>query len=144
MKVHLFPEELDTEAPRGLYEYAPDPGTPRFPLALISPASHRTISSTLGQLVRGQVALEMHPADAEPRNLKDGDSVRVWNTSGEVICRVSLTESMRPGVVCLPKGLWSRHTQNGRTANALAPDTFSDLGEGACFNDARVDVTHAG
>ena len=47
---------------------------------------------------------------------------------------------MRPGTVSLPKGLWSRHTLNGSTANALAPDTLTDLGAGACFNDARVEV----
>ena len=41
----------------------------------------------------------------------------------------------------LPKGLWRRHTANGFTANALAPDTLTDLGGGACFNDARVQVT---
>jgi anaerobic selenocysteine-containing dehydrogenase len=142
-KAHLFPEELDQEAARGLYNYAPDPATDRYPLALISPATHRTISSTLGQLVRGQVSLEMHPSDAAPRRIRHGDTVRIWNASGEVICRVSLSETIREGVVCLPKGLWSRHTQNGRTANALAPDTFSDLGDGACFNDARVDVAPA-
>ena len=142
-KAHLCPEELDREAPRGLYDFAADPATSGYPLALISPATHRTISSSLGQLVRGQIALEMHRSDAAPRQLKDGDTVRVWNASGEVICRLSLSETVRPGVVCLPKGLWSRHTRNGRTANALAPDTYSDLGEGACFNDARVDVARA-
>ncbi len=47
---------------------------------------------------------------------------------------------MRPGRVELPKGLWSHHTANGATANALVPDTLTDLGGGACFNDARVEV----
>ena len=28
----------------------------------------------------------------------------------------------------------------GNTATALAPDTLTDLGGGACFNDARVQV----
>ena len=45
-----------------------------------------------------------------------------------------------PGTVLLPKGLWRKHTANGYTANALAPDTLTDLGGGACFNDARVQV----
>ena len=40
----------------------------------------------------------------------------------------------------LPKGLWRRSTRNGATATALAPDTLTDLGGGACFNDARVQV----
>ena len=43
----------------------------------------------------------------------------------------------------LPKGLWRKHTANGYTANALAPDSLTDLGGGACFNDARVDVRRA-
>ena len=48
---------------------------------------------------------------------------------------------MKPGVVSLPKGLWRRNTMNGSTANALVPDDLTDLGDGACFNDARVNVT---
>src|SRR5262249_5561548 len=60
-KVHLFPGELDASAPIGLYEFQPDPGTDSFPLTLISPASDRTISSTLGELPRPDVKLSMHP-----------------------------------------------------------------------------------
>ena len=63
-KVHLFPAALDREAPLGLYAYQPDPATDQFPLALISPASDRTISSTLGELPRPEVRLLMHPDDA--------------------------------------------------------------------------------
>ena len=44
------------------------------------------------------------------------------------------------GPVILPKGLWMRNTWNQQTANALAPDTLTDIAGGACFNDARVDV----
>jgi hypothetical protein len=36
--------------------------------------------------------------------------------------------------------LWSHNTLSGTTANALAPDTLTDLAGGACFNDARVQV----
>jgi anaerobic selenocysteine-containing dehydrogenase len=139
-KVHLVPEELDREAPLGLYGFQPDPGDERHPLALISPATNRTISSTLGQLRRGQVALELSPADAAARGLAEGDEARVWNDLGEVRCRVKINPDLRPGVACLPKGLWARHTLNGSTANALAPDSLTDLGGGACFNDARVQV----
>ena len=42
-----------------------------------------------------------------------------------------------PGLPAVQEG---RITQNGLTANALAPDTLTDLGGGACFNDARVEV----
>ena len=139
-KIHLVPEALDREAPLGLYGFQDDPATRAYPLALISPATNRTISSTLGHLYKGIATLEMHPQDAGPRGLRTGDTVRVWNDLGEVRVPVRVSPDVRPGVVFLPKGLWSRHTLSGTTANALAPDTFTDLGGGACFNDARVQV----
>jgi anaerobic selenocysteine-containing dehydrogenase len=139
-KVDLFPEYLDAQSPKGLYGYQPDPATREFPLALISPASERTISSTLSELPRPQVRLLMHPEDAAVRGLSDGDEVRIVNALGEVRCGLQVGTWIRPGTVALPKGLWRKHTANGFTANALAPDSLTDLGGGACFNDARVDV----
>jgi anaerobic selenocysteine-containing dehydrogenase len=139
-KVALWPEGLDREAPQGLYAFVPDPATADFPLALISPASDRTISSTLGELERPRVVLEMHPDDASPRGIDDGDDVRVFNALGTMECGVKVTPLVRPGTVSFPKGVWRRHTGNGLTSNALVPDTLSDLGSGACFNDARVNV----
>ena len=142
-KVHLCPEHLDQQAPLGLYGFQEDPATERYPLALISPASDRTISSTLGELERPDVLLEMNPSDAEPRGIDEGDAVRIVNEMGEVMVRVRLTHLVRPGTVAMPKGVWRRHTDNGWTSNALVPDTLTDLGGGACFNDARVDVVKA-
>lgn len=139
-KIHLVPEELDREAPEGLYTYRDDPASPRFPLALVSPASNRTISSTLGQLYRKQVAVEMDPADAAARGIASGDEVRVWNELGEVRCRARIANDLKPGVVFMPKGIWSHNTLNGATSNALVPATLTDVGQGACFNDARVEV----
>jgi anaerobic selenocysteine-containing dehydrogenase len=143
-KIRLVPEDLDREAPQGLYRYQADVTTARFPLALISPATDRTISSTLGELHRAAVPLAIHPADAGARNVKEGDRVRVFNEIGSVRCRARVDEGMRPGVVFLPKGLWSHNTDSGTTANALSPDTLTDLGGGACFNDARVEVERLG
>jgi len=139
-KVDLFPEHLDKEAPAGLYGYQPDPGTAAFPLALISPSSERAISSTLAELAGPEVRLLMHPRDAEARALRDGEAVRIFNELGEVRCNLRVGPGIRPGTVSLPKGLWRRHTANGYTANALAPDALTDLGGGACFNDTRVQV----
>ncbi len=139
-KVDLFPAALDASAPLGLYRFQPDPATEAYPLALISPASDRTISSTLGELPRTDACLTMHPDDARARGLGDGDGVRVFNDLGEVHCPLRVLASVRPGTVSLPKGLWRRSTRNGYTATALAPDTLSDIGAGACFNDARVQV----
>ena len=84
--------------------------------------------------------LELHPDDAAARGIGDGDAVRVWNGGGEVRCLARVNAALKPGVVVLPKGLWSHNTLSGTTANTLAPDTLTDLGGGACFNDARVEV----
>jgi anaerobic selenocysteine-containing dehydrogenase len=142
-KADLYPEALEAAAPAGLYGYQRDPATPEFPLALISPASERTITSTLSELPRPEVRLLMHPDDAAARGLTDGAAVRVFNELGEVRCNLQVGPWIRTGTVMLPKGLWRKHTANSYTANALAPDTLTDLGGGACFNDARVQVERA-
>jgi anaerobic selenocysteine-containing dehydrogenase len=46
-KVNLAPATEPGDVPAGLYGYQPDPATDRFPLALISPATEKSISSTL-------------------------------------------------------------------------------------------------
>jgi len=139
-KVDLFPAALDASAPLGLYRFQPDPATEKYPLALISPASDRTISSTLGELPRPDVKLLMHPDDASVRGLADNDLVRVFNDLGEVHCTLTVAPSIRPGTISLPKGIWRRSTRNNTTGTALVPDSLTDLGGGACFNDARVQV----
>ncbi len=143
-KVHLVPADLDAEAAGGLYAYRPDPATQRFPLALISPSTDRTISSTLGELHRDAVPVEIHPEDAGKRGIADGAPVRVFNALGEVRCLARVSPAMRPGVVFLPKGIWAHNTASGTTSNALSPDTLTDVAGGACFNDARVEVETAG
>ena len=139
-KVHLCPQGLDQQSPLGLYGFQPDPETVQYPLALISPASERTISSTLGELPRPRVHLDIHPQDAAARGIDDGDAIRIFNQLGEVRVHARVSGLMRPGTVAMPKGVWRRHTGNGLTSNALVPDSLTDLGGGACFNDARVQV----
>ena len=139
-KVDLFPQDLDKQAPMGLYGYQPDPATTEFPLAMISPASERTISSTLGELPRPDVRLEMNPDDAETRGIQDGDAIRVWNALGEMRVNARVSPLIKRGIVAVPKGVWRRNTKNGYTSNAMVPDSLADLGGGACFNDARVQV----
>jgi anaerobic selenocysteine-containing dehydrogenase len=139
-KIHLVPEALDREAPHGLYHFSPDPASSRYPLALVSAATSRTISSTLGQLHRRHVAVEIHPEDALQRGIADGDRVRIANDLGEVRTLARINPDLVPGTVFLPKGLWRHNTLSGTTANALVPASLADLGGGACFNDARVEI----
>ena len=111
-----------------------------LPLVLLSPASDKLINSIFGEFNLADPRLAMHPDDAAARGIRDGDAVRVFNDLGEVQVRVQLTRELRCGVVSLPKGLWRSSTLNGSTATALVADTLTDVGAGACFNDARVEV----
>lgn len=143
-KVDLCPDALDGAAPAGLYGFQADPGTDKYPLALISPASEKTISSTLGELRQRPGALHMHPSDGASRGLATNDPVRVFNDLGEVQCPVALDANLKPGTVSLAKGLWRKSTYNSSTSNALVPDALTDIGGGACFNDSRVQVALLG
>ena len=137
-KIHLYPGSL---AKGGLlYVFEADPASPAYPLALISPASEKTVSSTFGQLRRNIARLQLHPDDAEARGITDGDPVRVFNALGDVHCIANVSANIARGVVSLPKGLWRQSTMNGETANALTPATLERHSGGACFNDARVEV----
>jgi anaerobic selenocysteine-containing dehydrogenase len=136
--VDLFPAAIADE--RGLLNYQTDPATPEYPLALISPASEHTVSSTLGELRPGVARVKIHPDDSNPRAISDGDTVRIFNALGEVHCEATVTPEVRSGTLSLPKGLWAKSTFNGATGNALVPDTLTDVAGGACFNDARVNV----
>ncbi|HYE94251.1 MAG TPA: molybdopterin-dependent oxidoreductase [Terriglobales bacterium] len=113
----------------------------RYPLTLITPASDRLITSTFGHVHFDEAPpLEMHPEDAKARGLADGARVRVWNDLGEVHLTLEVTDIIPPGVVCSLKGAWFRTSDNGQTVSALAPAHHADIAEGACYNDARVEV----
>ncbi|HEU0215127.1 MAG TPA: molybdopterin-dependent oxidoreductase [Stellaceae bacterium] len=116
-----------------------------YPLMLISPASDKRISSTLGSIGASGKAppLMMHPADAAARGLTSGD-VKVWNERGEVILPLHVTEKVPPGVVASEKGAWLSTSRTGQTISALvSADTRADIALGACFNDTRVEVAAA-
>ena len=136
-KVHLTPSVLGPTP----YQYLPVPNaTATYPLALISPATSRMISSTLGEFNFDELCVTMHPDDAKDRAIEDGGIVRVFNDLADVRCRARLRSSVRPGVVSIPKGAWRKSSLNGLTSNALCPSHINHVAGGACFNDARVEV----
>ena len=111
------------------------------PLALITPASPQAITSTgFESIDPAAIFLDMAPADAATRGLSTGQAVAVESSLGRIELRLRVDPDLRPGVVSLPKGLWRRHTLNGWTGAALAPPEVDPIGQGACYNDARVDV----
>jgi anaerobic selenocysteine-containing dehydrogenase len=139
-KVELESETLGARYGAALPEYRPLASP--YALTLITPASDKRITSTFGGLAANDATpvLEMHPIDAAARGLADGISVKVWNELGEVFLPLHITTAVRPGVVSSEKGAWLRTSPNGQTVSALAPTHKADLADGACYNDARVEV----
>ncbi len=138
-KIHLWPEALGSDP----YRLIPASDDTAHPLVLISPSTDKSVCSTLGEYGFGRVSLELHPDDAAVRHLQDGAEVVVYNGLGEVRVSLRVSSAVRPGVAFLPKGLWNRHTRNGRVGTALVPDFVSPISGGACYNDCRVEVSAA-
>jgi len=139
-KVELASSYLESKYAAPLPDFRPLAS--RFPLTLITPASDRRITATFGGCAGSDATppLEMHPDDARARGLADGARVKVWNDLGEVHLTLTVTDAVPPGVVCSLKGAWLRTSDNGQTVSALAPAHKADVCEGACYNDARVEV----
>ena len=122
-------------------------GVPRYvalvddaPLTLITPATTKTINSMFSEFQPADTAARMHPTDADARGLTDRQPVRVYNDRASIVTVLKIDSTLRAGVITMPKGSWCRDFADGLTANALTPDTLSDLAGGACFNDTRVEV----
>jgi anaerobic selenocysteine-containing dehydrogenase len=154
-KCEFWSDTLGTEGldPLPGYEPAPDgaAGDPRagvdYPLALVSAkgALHFLNSSyaNLPHHLRAErePRLDVHPTDAAPRGVADGDAVRVFNGRGEVRLRARVGDGTRPGMVVMPSGWWASLSPGGTAANALTADGLSDRGEGGDFHDTFVEVT---
>src|SRR5262249_54464039 len=94
----------------------------KFPLALISPASAKRISSPVRGAggARGEPPpLFMHPRDAAARRLNGAKRVRVFNQRGTVILPLKVTDAVAPGVVASEKGAWLATSPTGNTISAL-------------------------
>jgi anaerobic selenocysteine-containing dehydrogenase len=134
-KIDLCPEGLGAKP----YVYLHSSGK-EYPLVLISPAISKMISSTLGEFNFSVLHVLLHPDDASIRGIEEGDPVRVYNELGEVHCTAKVGNRIRQGVVSMPKGAWRKSSRNAMTATALCPAHVNEVGGGACFNDARVEV----
>ncbi len=115
---------------------------PAMSLMLLSGAAHHFVSSSLANqpgLVgrEGSPFLEIHPADAEERNIGDGDRVVLENGRGWLELRAVVTDNVRRGVLASPKGYWPK-LSGGRNVNWTTPDTLGDLAGQSTFHSNRV------
>jgi anaerobic selenocysteine-containing dehydrogenase len=125
----------------GAPTYVPAPSA--YPLVLISPASSKLINSMFGEFQSPEPEVMLHPDDATARSLVAGQQVKLVNALGSVEVRLAVSDDTRPGVATIPKGIWLRNFPGGAGVNMLTPATGDSLVNGACFNDARVEVVAA-
>ncbi|HET9317906.1 MAG TPA: molybdopterin oxidoreductase family protein [Vicinamibacteria bacterium] len=119
-----------------------------FPLAFISPPAPHFLNSTFSAqptLARreSEPFLTLHPEDAAPRGILDGEMVRTFNDRGAFLARARVSDAARPGVVVGLSIWWSKMCPGGRNANAVTSQELTDMGGGATFYDALVEVARA-
>jgi anaerobic selenocysteine-containing dehydrogenase len=117
----------------------------KFPLALISPAAHAFLNSSFANLPKqlrqeARPFVEIHPADAEARGIKDGDRVRAFNARGSCELAAVVTTRARPGVVVSPSVWWNKLSPGQVNINQLTSQALTDMGGGATFYDALVEI----
>jgi anaerobic selenocysteine-containing dehydrogenase len=123
------------------------PERKRYPLELVSSKNDDSMNSTFGHRssVDHQTAsLQMHPGDAKPRGIHNGDRVRAFNDRGSLILTAAVDGIVREGVVRVPSVRWAKLASDRRNANALTSDRIADIGGGATFYNCLVEVERCG
>jgi anaerobic selenocysteine-containing dehydrogenase len=155
-KCELFSEALASQGHDPLPTFVPPREAPesapqlygRYPLAFISPPAHHFLNSTFSAqpvFVRRESApaVYIHPRDAAARGIADGQQVRTFNDRGSFLALARVSDAAREGVVVGLSIWWPKLCPGGRNANAVTGQGLTDMGGGATFYDALVDVQPA-
>jgi anaerobic selenocysteine-containing dehydrogenase len=152
-KCEIYSEKLAQEGLDPVPHYIPPRETPRsapervrrYPLAFISPPAHHFLNSTFSAqptLMRreSEPIVFVHPEDAAPRGIEEGQTVRVFNDRGSFVARAEVSDAARPGVAVGLSIWWPKLSPGGRNANAVTSQELTDMGGGATFYDCLVEV----
>jgi anaerobic selenocysteine-containing dehydrogenase len=124
------------------YDPLEDFSESHLPFRLMTPNITSRIHSQFGNLevVKSVIeapAWEISVADARRLQLKSGDTIRVFNSRGEVKGRVKVTARVRSGSIVFPNGVWF---SEGGGVNRLIHPAETDMGYGAAFHNTRVEI----
>jgi anaerobic dimethyl sulfoxide reductase subunit A len=133
------------------WESRNDPLAAQYPLQFISTHIKRRIHSNLDNipLLREcePQTLWINSIDARARNIKNGESVKIFNQRGQVVIKAKVTERIMPGVVSLDEGAWykpdDQGIDRGGCCNVLLKDEHSPAGA-FCSNTCLVQVAKEG
>ena len=117
----------------------------RYPLAMISPPARNFLNSTFVNVAslratEGEPWIDVHPLDAAPRDIGEGDMVRVFNDRGSMRLRARVTDRARRGLVVALSIWWKKLAPDGRNANELTNQRLTDMGRGPTFYDCLVEI----
>jgi anaerobic selenocysteine-containing dehydrogenase len=118
----------------------------RFPLQCIVPPNRFFLNSSFSQsdLLRRRQrgpSVFLHPEDAWPRGIADGDAVVVRGARGEARFTATLTDDTRPGLAVIEGIWWSKHQAGGRGVNVITDDRLADMGRGPALHSNLVQVS---
>lgn len=116
-----------------------------YPLAMISPPARNFLNTTFVNVMslrgtEGEPYLDIHPHDAEIRNIVDGDMVRAFNDRGSMLMKARVTDKAREGMVVALSIWWKKYAGDGKNANELTSQRLTDMGRAATFYDVLVQV----
>ena len=135
-------------APRESAQSAPQLAE-KYPLAFISPPARNFLNSSFANLPfalaeAGEPYLDIHPADAAPRGIADGDRVRIYNQRGSFAAKARVSERVRQGVAAALSVWWKKLSPDGRNANEVTSQAIADMGGAASYYDCLVEIERAG
>jgi anaerobic selenocysteine-containing dehydrogenase len=155
-RIALYSSALAAEGLDPLPGYVPPRESPdgapalhaRYPLSFLTPSAHSLLNSNYGdepalRRAEERPQLWIHPDDATPRNIAEGDLVRVYNDRGYCLLWAEITENVRRGVVSAAGQWWDARYPGGRNPNFTTPDFAADMGGGSAFNSNLVEVARA-
>jgi anaerobic selenocysteine-containing dehydrogenase len=119
----------------------------QYPLELLSRKHDNFLNTTFCNVAamatrERRYELQMNAVDAQARGIAEGDELRVYNGRGELRLRARVDGSVPPGVVSSYLD-WARGAPGGKNINVLTSDRLTDMGDGATFYSALVEVEKA-
>lgn len=120
----------------------------KYPLAMISPPARNFLNSTFVNVeslrdTEGEPHLDMHPADAAARGIKNDDQVRIFNDRGSFIAKARVTDKARQGLVVGLSIWWKKFSADGKNVNEVTSQRLADMGNAPTFYDVLVQVEKA-
>ncbi|MFX0029567.1 MAG: molybdopterin-dependent oxidoreductase [Candidatus Hermodarchaeota archaeon] len=153
-KIELYAEQLyeDGEA---LPVYLPPieapitPGVKKYPLTLINGHSRFRTHSMFANVeslldLNPEPLVDIHPIDAEKRNIKTDDIVTIYNDRARTTLKARVTEGVKPGVVDITEGWWIDQFREG-SLNHLTHDIINPVQDKVYepnmhMNDVAVEI----